>query len=1342
MIRMDSSGGGGGPGAPPSFMGDTCYDWRSEENAGKWRGLFVEPLQKVLIQVHPQFTAKDDALEYVESLLIRLLANLTSKPPLTVTDVEKRVKDTFPNPIDAWAMSDANKALKSKKNKSVLVLPFDKVHSLLKEVLHSNKLDDQVTLYLVAVLDYIAADILKLAGNYVKNMGHQVISCQDIKLAMCADKVLMDLFYQDEGMGNVISLDPDPSDMSKQEQSYDEVVKEFIIDEKKYLRDLHMITKVFRDRLAKHEIATTNELEAIFSNINDLIELTLTLIGSLEDNLEMAEEGKAPAVGTCFEELAEAEDFDVYENYARDILDPRCQRTLEGLLGRSEVAATLTSSGQGMKEAFKFYLPKLLLGPIYHCFLYFKKTEKLMKLTQSKEDEDSLKQVVAMITPLQTKLQDMIHNADPSIKRKNDIFYRSSLNRVSRQQQLQKLSQLQKSIDNWSGVDIASNSSKLVHEGSLQVLSNRNRNFSERYVFLLDGEIIICKQNRQHKTPLTSNANASFNLREKFLIRRVSVIDEKEDFNGSYNHEFDVKFAIDNKETKVTFKAETPEEKRSWMAVLVMLNTKSMLERTLDIYLENEEKKHPLRFPPCEKYRFAEPNSSKNIVFEDNERNSGVQQIKGATLVKLVERLTYHENADPMFMKTFLTTYRSFCKPNELLDLLIERFNIPDPEFSSDSESDSEMGDKTTKMRIAQDMKRFREKYSHPVQVRVFNVLKHWIDQHFYDFGSDHDLQHKLNMFLDSIHGKSMKKWVECISKIVQRRLSNEECMKEIVFDKQPPENEVHIVNAEPSWPWLLTYHPIEIARQLTLLHFQYYRAVKPSELVDLAWMGEDKNQKSPNLVKMSRHFTNFTNYIQKLIVDCENLEERMCVLHRSLEILFVLLELNNFNCVLAMTAALNSVAVRRIMQKVKDKLPNNLLKALQDGIELIQDHCRVYWEKLRSINPPCVPYYGEYQSKILFVQEGMKDFLGETSLINFTKRRKVSDIISEIQQYQNQPYCLKPCPEFREYLENLDPFPDMKDEDSEKRINDYLWKKSNEVEPRDVSKRKPDIERRWKNLDLRSPGIRPKRKPNPLPRIIPQPSESPINSPPFKSSPLSTPNTPIPHPNILPNPDPVKVIVKLPDKPTTSYNPYDAPPLPPKPKGVERRPDTSPPPPPLPPRQPPLPPRDRTTPIRGVLESRSPHMDPVEPRRENSHFFLQQNKTTQSPPPAVVPRRHSHIVNGSQSGHKYPPPPLLNLRAVSEGTAPSSSPGWGTEAPTIPPYRGPPLSASGRIQNPHHTDLNNSIGTMSITPNSGSTSGGQVGGGGTHFVFTEATPPPRPPRPTNQHLSTFEEAL
>ena len=76
---------------------------------------------------------------------------------------QKRVSTTFPKPIDEWALAEANRALEKGKKKSTLVLPFDKVHPLLKEVLQNNKLDDQVTLYVVAVLDYIAADILKVS---------------------------------------------------------------------------------------------------------------------------------------------------------------------------------------------------------------------------------------------------------------------------------------------------------------------------------------------------------------------------------------------------------------------------------------------------------------------------------------------------------------------------------------------------------------------------------------------------------------------------------------------------------------------------------------------------------------------------------------------------------------------------------------------------------------------------------------------------------------------------------------------------------------------------------------------------------------------------------------------------------------------------------------------------------------------------------------------------------------------------------------------------------------------------------------------------------------------------
>lgn len=162
-----------------------------------------------------------------------------------------------------------------------------------------------------------------------------------------------------------------------------------------------------------------------------------------------------------------------------------------------------------------------------------------------------------------------------------------------------------------------------------------------------------------------------------------------------------------------------------------------------------------------------------------------------------------------------------------------------------------------------------------------------------------------------------------------------------------------------------------------------------------------------------------------------------------------ILYELNNFNGLFEIYSAFERSSIHRLDFTLKGiKGPNPKTKIIEEIGSLRDTGFAKYRAVLGSINPPCVPFFGIYLTQLIHVDIGNPDYIDtELQLINFSKRRKIAEITSEIQQYQNQPYCLQVYPELREFIENLDPLEGR----TEKEFDDYTYSKSLEIEPKNL---------------------------------------------------------------------------------------------------------------------------------------------------------------------------------------------------------------------------------------------------------------------------------------------------
>lgn len=846
-----------------------------------------------------------DGQQYVEELQDKLVELL--KPYETIQEVEDRLRKLYPHSklID-MAIKEANRSrLESQKShkirhhssssgasftgtlQNIKSFAVAKLSNLVRESVVGYKAESELSKYKMALIRFVINDVLELAGDFVRRQkGNFIITRGDIRTAMHADKDHLDLFLSDDksllfmenhpilSRLNMIdrSSDLEHSKRGMPFMSYDKKVRNMIDSENSFIRGLKLIIKVFKAQL--NELPQIREeVDVIFCNIEDLLELSILILTALEDALErVAQEDEVPYVGSEIFDLAQAEEFHAYFTftYRRLYHDEDWREAFRRIVDSDSTMATIATLGQSFDLAVKHLLPNYLLNVIVQFFEHFK-------------------------------------------------------------------------------------------------------NFSELYDISLNH----------------SNYDDQLALKEtiSIIIKTKRAIEELLETELDQSSEFE---PIDPKEAE---------------------SIRVSLERKLAAELQHE-RDMPLPFmPPPEIYRFSEPDSKENIQFEDSQNHRTVSAkdidkhmrtesdhipvIRCATLIKLVERLTYHKY-QPNIVDSFLTTYRSFISdPEELLDLLIERFKIPDPPievvFPNYRSSFDDMSE-TEKTSYRHYLKRFRQEYSKPVRMRVINVFKSWIKNHYYDFERHPALLDKLQKFLDEVYqnDKILRSLIVSIKKSIEQKKSSQKDEFQPMLSKEPPPILWWAVAAnEPSKFDLLTLHPEEFARQLTLVEFDLFRAIKPSELINVRDLSlrtrkEDKYESSPNLTRMTRHFTLLSYWIRKCIVEVEDFDKRSAIYNRVIEIMFHLKKLNNFTGLLSIGSAIESAPIVRLSHTRKT-LTNLTMKILDDYRELNEDHQRKLQLELRRCDPPCIPYLGSYQTKLIHAKEGNKTFMDEVDSISPT---------------------------------------------------------------------------------------------------------------------------------------------------------------------------------------------------------------------------------------------------------------------------------------------------------------------------------------------------------------------
>ncbi|XP_024048844.1 rap guanine nucleotide exchange factor 1 isoform X3 [Terrapene carolina triunguis] len=361
-----------------------------------------------------------------------------------------------------------------------------------------------------------------------------------------------------------------------------------------------------------------------------------------------------------------------------------------------------------------------------------------------------------------------------------------------------------------------------------------------------------------------------------------------------------------------------------------------------------------------------------------------------------------------LYCEAFLTTYRTFITPEELIKKLQYRYekfcHFPD----------------TFKKRVSKN---------------TFFVLVRVVDE----------------LCLVELTDEILKLLMDLVFRLVcNGELSLARVLRKNILDKVDQKKMLRYANsikplaargvaARPGT--LHDFHSHEIAEQLTLLDAELFYKIEIPEV--LLWAKEQNEEKSPNLTQFTEHFNNMSYWVRSIIMLQEKPQDRERLLLKFIKIMKHLRKLNNFNSYLAILSALDSAPIRRLEWQKQTS------EGLAEYCTLIDSSSsfRAYRAALAEVEPPCIPYLGLILQDLTFVHLGNPDYID--SKVNFSKRWQQFNILDSMRCFQQIHYDIKRNDDIVSFFNDF----------SDHLAEEALWELSLKIKPRNITRRKTDRE-------------------------------------------------------------------------------------------------------------------------------------------------------------------------------------------------------------------------------------------------------------------------------------------